>query len=295
MNSRQCILPPATGVRGSAPASGSRFAVLGADGDLGGLLAGGLLDRGGGVIDFARVGDCPAEIGAAEVLVLLAAAPSRLFDDYEADLTAAAALADALRGSAVRRLVVLSRVGAGFDADDARLHARAEADWILAGAGVPATILRCAPIYGPPDEPGPLASSLLTRRARRALVPGDGRRRIAPLYLGDAVSALLAAATRPEAPTGAFDLVGPEAMSIDDFVRGLNGGQVRFAHLPAPLARAASYLLPSWNPSLVDLLLQDVSAVPDPSHAVESFGLTLHRLADVWATAAPTRGEAAAT
>ncbi|MGD9734107.1 MAG: hypothetical protein AB7V58_00640 [Solirubrobacterales bacterium] len=104
------------------------------------------------------------------------------------------------------------------------------------------------------------------------------------------VSAVLAAATGPDAPTGTFDLGGPETMTMDDFARALNGPGTRIRHIPPALARLLAGLSPSLTPALMDLLLADnVSATP-AIELGERFGFGPHRVAEVWPPQAAERG-----
>jgi nucleoside-diphosphate-sugar epimerase len=115
-------------------------------------------------------------------------------------------------------------------------------------------------------------------------VPGSGRQLIEPLYIGDVVDAVLAAIGRDDAPTGIFDLGGPDRMTMDDFVRGLNSPDVRIRHIPPRLARVVARLSPSLTPALMDLLLRDNVIGKPPAETGRLFGLTPHHLADVWAS-----------
>jgi len=60
---------------------------------------------------------------------------------------------------------------------------------------------------------------------------GNGKQRVAPVYLGDIVAAIESAIMSGQA--GTFDLQGPEEMSFDDLVRLLNGtADVSITHIP---------------------------------------------------------------
>jgi nucleoside-diphosphate-sugar epimerase len=150
---------------------------------------------------------------------------------------------------------------------------------------VPTTILRCLHIYGPPERPGPTAGAFQAKGGRALIVPGSGRQRIQPLFVGDAVSAVEFAATRGEAPTGTFDLGGPEEMSMDEFVGAINGGEAKTRHLPSPVARLAARAAPSLTPALMDLLLTDNVTSTPASEMGERFGFTPHRLGEIWSSA----------
>lgn len=89
----------------------------------------------------------------------------------------------------------------------------------------------------------------------------------------DVTDAVERALLDPDAPSGVFDLGGPEEMSMDDFVRALNRGKARIVHLPPSLAQLAGRLLPSLTPALVDLLVRDYVVKGLNRSAVDAFGL----------------------
>ena len=260
------------------------IAITGASGQVGTLLQERLAELQSSVIPLNRGADWAPSIGEADVVVHLAGTlQPKGKDTYEsANVVTTEAVAAAAQNSGVRRIVFLSYVGAALDSANAYLRAKAQAEKALVDSGVPTTIFRCLHIYGPPERPGPTANAFLANGRRRVPVPGTGEQRIAPLYVGDVVSAVLGAATRPDAPTGVFELGGPEEMSMDQFVRSLNGGQVRIRHLPASLARVLAHLSPSLTPALMDLLLCDNVTSTDPNQVAAEFGFSLRRFEDVW-------------
>jgi nucleoside-diphosphate-sugar epimerase len=236
------------------------------------------------VVALGRDDDWTAAIRSARVVVHLAGTlqPKRS-DSYEsANVRTSEVVASAARDRGLERIVFLSYVGAAADSANAYLRAKARAEEVLVDSGVPTTIFRCLHIYGPPERPGPTAEAFLVKGRRPVTVPGSGRQRIAPLYVGDVVSAVLTAATNPAAPIGCFDLGGPDEMTMNQFVAVLNHGQGRMRNLPAPLARIAARLSPSLTPALIDLLIRDNVATADPTRVGSEFGFSPRRFADVW-------------
>ncbi len=189
----------------------------------------------------------------------------------------------ALEGSAVERVVFLSYVGADPSSPNAYVRAKGQAEELLRNCGRDAVIFRCTHIYGPPGEPGPTASAMLSRDGRPVSLLGDGRQRLAPIYRDDLVEAIVRAALDPEAPVGTFALAGPEEMTLEEFVRLVNGGQVRTRHLSAVLARALSHVVPSLPPALVDVMLRDCLTA---ENAAEAFGVAPRRVSEVYGVGA---------
>lgn len=251
-----------------------KIAVTGASGQVGTLLSERLTGTAGlELVPLGRGEDWGAPIAAADAVVHLAGTlqPRRGESYGEANVETSRTVATAAAAGSPRRIVFLSYVGAARDAGNAYLRSKAEAEELLIAAGVPTTIFRCLHVFGPPERPGPTAGAFIARGDRAVIVPGRGRQRIAPLFLGDVVAAVAAAATGPDAPTGSFEFGGPEQMSMDEFVEVLNGGEARLRHMPAPLARVAARLSPALTPALMDLLLRD-NVTADPAAVAAKFG-----------------------
>ncbi|HET7418337.1 MAG TPA: NAD-dependent epimerase/dehydratase family protein [Solirubrobacterales bacterium] len=260
-------------------------AVTGASGQVGTLLCERLGERGVRVIPLGRGDDWRAGIAGADAVVHLAGTlQPRRGESYEAaNVAPAQEVARAARAGGCGRIVFLSYVGASLRSRNAYLRAKATAEHKLQGSGLPTTIFRCLHIYGPPERPGPTAGPFLAEDSKAVTVPGTGRQRIQPLYIGDVVAAVAAAATGEQATSGTFELGGPEEISMDEFVRALNGGaEVKIRHLPAPVARLAARLSPSLTPALMELLLTDNVTTAPVAEIAERFDFTPHRLAEVW-------------
>ncbi len=272
--------------RGTAP---SRVAITGASGQVGTLLGEKLAAAGLEVTPLGRADDWAEGIAAADAVAALAGTlkPGHGDDFRSANVETARRTVAALQGGDTSRIAFLSYVGAATDSSNAYLRSKGEAEELLLATGVPVTIFRCVHIFGPPEHPGPTAGAFISTGARAVIVPGSGRQRIAPLYIDDVVTALATSLTDPDAPTGIFELGGPEEMSMDDFVRAVNGGAARIRHLPAPLARISARLSPALTPTLMDLLLRDNVVATGPAELGATYGFTPTRLSEVWGAAKP--------
>jgi hypothetical protein len=85
-----------------------------------------------------------------------------------------------------------------------------------------------------------------------------------------------------DADPGTFELAGPEAVTIDEFVRHVGGEGIRIRHIRPWAARLLARLLPSLPWPLVDVMLRDCLPKGDPQETARRFGFTLHRLSEVW-------------
>lgn len=185
----------------------------------------------------------------------------------------------ALEGSSIERLVFLSYIGADRGSPNAYLRTKAEAETLLHHSGRDCVVFRCTHIFGPPEEPGPTVSALLADDGRAARVLGSGAQRVAPVYRDDVVDAIVAALD-PRTNHGRFDLPGPDEMTMDDFVRVVNGGAAKLRHLPGLIGRTLGRALPGLTPELVDIMLAD--SLGDQIRAVRAFGLERRRLGDIY-------------
>jgi NADH dehydrogenase len=260
------------------------IAITGASGQVGTLLRSQLADRATDVRPLNQGDDWRTGIDGAETVVHLAGTlQPKGANTYEsANVATTRVVCDAARDGGVERIVFLSYLGASPDADNAYLRAKGDAERLLADSGVPTTVFRCVHVYGPPDRPGPTVAAFQAKGGRAAVVPGSGRQRIAPLYVGDVVDAVLGATLDPDSPAKTFDLGGPDEMSLDELVRAVNAAGVRIRHLPAPVARIAARLFPSLTPSLMDLLLRDNVPAADPVEVGSAFGFAPTRFGDGW-------------
>jgi len=110
-------------------------------------------------------------------------------------------------------------------------------------------------------------------------VLGNGKQRVAPVYLGDVVAAIEAAISSSR--SGTFDLQGPEEMTLDDLVRLLNEPvKVSITHVPAVIARLLRFVGPRLPGPLIDVMLNDCRS--DHPMAYSEFEILLTSLDRVW-------------
>lgn len=262
------------------------IAITGAGGHVGRALQAHLAGLANDVRPLGRADDLPAALRDAEVVVHLAGtlAPAK-GDTYEsANLETARAVAAAVAGSAVQRIIDVSYVDADPQAENAYLRAKGLGERALAETGVPLLVVRCPWVFGRAEDPGPSFAPFLAHGGRSVTVIGRGDQRMAPVFVEDVAEALTRAAVEPSAPTGTYALAGPEELTLDAMLELLNGAGVRERHVPPSVARLLAHLAPQLTPTLVDVLLRD-SLPHDPPLAPE-VGMTLRGPADVFAPGA---------
>ena len=222
-----------------------------------------------------------AAIGGADCIVHLAGTlfPIGKSSYWTDNVVATQIVANAFKDSKATRILFLSPVGASEESKNQYLRTKAQAERLLTATGKEVIIFRCTHIIGSPESPGPFALSLLAKPGKKAGVLGTGRQIVAPLNVGDVVMALILAMSGGS--PGAYELAGPDRMSLDDLVRLLNRNpEVRMSHLPNWAARALGTVLPMLPGAFVDVILQD--SVGDSSRARSTFGLKLTSLRSAW-------------
>lgn len=258
--------------------------VTGASGQVGSALRERLAGLRNEVRPIGRRDDLTTAVRDADVVVHLAGTlrPRRPDSYVSSNLATAEAVAAALAGSSVRRVVDLSYLDADPSSDNPYLRLKAEAEQRLEATGVPTVVLRAAHIYGDSGRPGPTAEAMLSRGGKPVSVLGSGSQRWAWVANRDVVEALTHAALDPATPTGTYELAGPRALTVDEFVRHVNGAGVRIRHLSDPMARLLSRVTPSLPAPLVDVMLRDCVPSGDPAETASRFGFELHDLDDAW-------------
>jgi len=257
--------------------------VTGASGHVGTALVRRLAGEPNEVRPVGRGGDLAAAVRDAAAVVHLAGtlAPVKGDTYASANLDTARAVADAVAGSSVQRIVDLSYVDADPGSGNAYRRAKGEAEQVLAATGVELLTLRAPWIFGPPPDPGPSFAPFLAHDGKPVTVIGRGDQRMAPVFVEDVAEALARGALDPAAPTGTFALAGPQELTLDAMIALLDGSGVRERHVPPSVARLLAHLSPQLNPTLVEVLLAD--SLPHDPPAGAALGLRLRAPADVYA------------
>ncbi|MEX1138226.1 MAG: NAD-dependent epimerase/dehydratase family protein [Bacteroidota bacterium] len=220
-------------------------------------------------------------IRQADVVIHLAGAlhPKPSDTCYGANVATTAAVARAVRGSNVKRIIYLSYLDATERSSNDFLRTKARAERLLLETKIPTVVFRCSHIVGDPQNPGPFASMMLSHDGEPVKILGTGRQIVAPVYLGDVVETILRAVEN--GLCGTFELSGPDRMTMDDLARLLNSNpEVPIRHLADRLAMFLSNMVPGLPAGLVDIVVKP--SVGNPAEAIRQFRLRLHSLGTVW-------------
>ncbi|UIE38342.1 SDR family oxidoreductase [Leptodesmis sichuanensis] len=235
------------------------------------------------IADWPNSARAREAIAQADAVVHLAGNLKPDRGDYiSANIKTTEAVVSALSKTQTKRVIFLSYVGASINSPNAYRSTKAQAEAILQASGIPVTIFRCTHIIGSPSQPGPTAASLLSKNGKSVAVLGSGNQNVAPVYLDDVVSAIVAALEQGQ--DSIFDLAGPECLSMDDLVKLLNRSQaIKLNHIPPFIAKLLPWVVPDLPAALVDVMLAD--SVGNPQRAIEAFNLELTSLKQVWSNA----------
>lgn len=135
------------------------------------------------------------------------------------------------------RLVHVSTFAVEDEPPTAYSASKLAAEELVRASGVPFVIVRPSLVYGPGD--GTNTPRLVERLAAGShWIPGGGVTRIQPVFVTDAASAIVAAASTDRALGNTYRLGGPEPVRVRDYraaVRDASGGQAVIRALPLPL------------------------------------------------------------
>lgn len=210
---------------------------------------------------------------------ILAQSGAQTFDAVQDKGAEAVARAAAEIGA---RMVHVSAIGA--DADSASSYARTKAAGEAAVlAAVPsATIVRPSVVFGPEDHFTNRFAGLARLSPMLPLI-GGGHTRLQPVYAGDVATAIADAVDGTTRPGAAYELGGPEIMTLREIIElilKITQRNRMLVPLPFPLARLKSFFLQfapgdfRLTPDQVELLRSD-NVVSD---AAKAAGLTLEGL-----------------
>jgi NADH dehydrogenase (ubiquinone) 1 alpha subcomplex subunit 9 len=157
-------------------------------------------------------------------------------------------LARAAAAAGVARFLHVSALGAAPDAPSARLRTKAAGEAaVRAALGERAVVLRPAPMTGTEDRLFNTYANWIKMLPFVPLAAGGAARR-QPVWVRDVAAAAMAALERRDAAGRAYDLAGPEVMTVRELV-AFAAATVREAPtvvpLPAAAMRAAA-AVPDW-------------------------------------------------
>jgi NADH dehydrogenase len=224
--------------------------------------------------DVQRPATLPAAVDGAEVVVQALAFPGfpvekpskgYTFEEFEHHGTER--LVGAAVAAGVRRYDYVSGVGADPNGAESRFRAKWAGERAILDSPIQEQcIIRPSWTYGPEDR-AMTRFVMLARRAPVMPVVGDGRQRLQPVFIDD-VGETFALAARPGAPTGIFELGGPQVLTMNEILRtvfDVLGVRRTLVHVPPWMPKSAGFFAqalpkPPLSPGMVDFLTSEAVA-----------------------------------
>ncbi|HEX2979087.1 MAG TPA: NAD(P)H-binding protein [Anaerolineaceae bacterium] len=142
-------------------------------------------------------------------------------DLFGVDIQGTRSVSAAAAEAGVKRLFMLSHLGADRASAYPVLKAKAIAETYVRQSGVDYTIFRSGLVFGPRDRFTTQMAALLHALPLIALMPGDGKTLIQPLWVEDLVTCLTWALDDPGSCNQVYSIGGPEYLSIQDVMAAI--------------------------------------------------------------------------
>jgi nucleoside-diphosphate-sugar epimerase len=209
-------------------------------------VAGHELDVAAGTVE--TLADVERAAAGCDAVVHLANA-SRVVDEAQVHAVNVAGTEHVLaaaRTVGARRVVFTSTISATRERLGPYGRSKRLAEERVRNAAIPFVILRPSLVYGG-DETGLVASLARHLRALPVMpVIGDGRIALDPVHVDDLCDVIRACLVRDDVLGRTYDVLGPDRVTLDDFLHRLGrvlGVRRPLLHLPAPLSLVLARLL----------------------------------------------------
>ena len=212
------------------------------------------------------------------------------------------AVLGAMTAAGVRRLVHMGALGV---ADDPRLHyasSKARAEAAVRASGLDWTILKPSLQFGPGDGFFNIVAGLVRLSPGIVPVPGDGKSRFQPIFVGDVAEVVVRSLADPATIGATFELGGPRTWTYreitQEILRALGkrrvilpmpvplirlvAGTAELVHLPFPVATDQLRQLSLDNVGPLDLIPSRFGFEPRPMEG--ALGYLRRRPRDQFAT-----------
>lgn len=193
---------------------------------------------------------------------------------------------EAMRSAGVRRLVHMSALGTRSDARSAYHRTKWLGEEAVRASGLDWTIHRPSIVYGKGDGFVTRFAGMI-RRSPVLPVPGDGRNRLQPAWVGDVAACFLQSLDLPASVARTYELGGPRAYTLEevlDLLMEAMGKRRPKVHVPLPLLRANAAVLervlPAPPVTRDQLIMLEEDNVCDTSAMRRDFEVEMPALAE---------------
>lgn len=185
----------------------------------------------------------------------------------------------ACQDAGVTRLLHVSALGTRAGARSRYHRTKWEAEELVRGSSLQATIFRPSVIFGEGNSFIPSLRNLVRRMPVIPIV-GSGTALVQPIWVADVVQCFVAALDGPATAGRTYELGGPETYGFEqllDLVSGAEGIDKSKVHLPLPLVRPAvailSRLVPGFPLTSDQLAMLREDNVCDTAEMLQTFGI----------------------
>ena len=189
-------------------------------------------------------------------------------------------LAEAAESGSVRRWLQMSALGARADGVSQYQTTKWRAEELVRTSGIPFVILRPSIIFGPRD--GFVSQMVQVMKSAPLLrpVPGHGRYRFRPVWIGDVVECFAQSLTHDRALGQAIHLVGAEELALEELLAEIArcvGVRKPAVKVPFPImymnAAILQTILPRPPVTTDQLRMLREGSTADPAPMLETFNL----------------------
>jgi len=240
------------------------------------------------VVDYRRSGELADAFAGAGAVVHLAGIlfESRTSDYQSGNVEVTRAVVEAARAAGVGHVVFVSSLGADPRSRNGYFRSKGEAERLVAGSGLDATIIRTPLLLGSGTAGGRALFAAAWGPSARVL--GGGVHRLRPLDADDLCRAILGCCERPPPGVRTCDLVGPETLTHRELIERAAScleRDVSVRSTPVGLARLAAGLTGLFRkggltPAVIDVITSDETV---DRNADAELGVSLTPLSDTLA------------
>ena len=240
------------------------------------------------VVDYRRSDSLADAFASAGAVVHLAGIlfESRTSDYRSGNVDVTRAVVEAARSAAVGHIVFVSSLGADPRSRNGYFQSKGEAERVVAGSGLDATIIRTPLLLGPGTAGG--RALLAAASGPSARVLGGGAHRLRPLDVDDLCRAIQGCCEQPAAGVRTCDLVGPTTLTHRELLErtaSCLGRELPVRSTPVWLARLGAGLVGlvrtgGLTPAVIDVITSDEAV---DGNADGELGVSLTPLSDTLA------------
>jgi uncharacterized protein YbjT (DUF2867 family) len=179
------------------------------------------------------------------------------------DVQGTETLMNAAVRAGVEKVFFLSHLGADRFSAYPLLRAKGMAEQYIIQSGIPSTIFRTAPVYGPGDQFTCSIAQLIRISPGIFLLPGNGGAVLQPLWVDDLISCLMIALDNPQINQQVYSIGGVDFLSfrrIVEIVMETIGIKRRMVSLSPPHIRMAGLFIELFGRFPISTLWLDTLA-----------------------------------